>query len=121
VFGVLALLVATIGLYSVVAFDVEGRRREMGLRAALGATSASLVGLVVSQAVRASLLGVAVGLFLAWQLAPLVSSLLFAVPATDGRTFATAGLMLVASAIVASAIPGVRASRVDPASTLRSE
>jgi predicted permease len=121
VFGVLALLVATIGLYSVVAFDVEGRRREMGLRAALGATSASLVGLVVGQAVRASLLGVAVGLFLAWQLAPLVSSLLFAVPATDGRTFATAGLLLVASAIVASAIPGVRASKVDPATTLRSE
>jgi len=118
-FGVLALVVATIGLYSVVAFNVEGRRREMGVRAALGATGASLLGLVVRDGLKASAAGLATGLALAWLLAPFVAGLLYGVPARDGRVFVVVAAVLAAAAMLASAIPGLRAGRVDPSVALR--
>jgi len=120
-FGVLALVVASIGLYSVVAFTVEGRRREMGVRAALGATASSLLGLVVRDGLRASAGGVVLGLVLAWLLAPAISGLLYDVPAHDPAVYAGVTVVLVVSAVVASAIPGRRAGRVDPATALRDE
>jgi predicted permease len=121
VFGALALLVATVGLYSVVAFHVEGRRKEMGLRAALGATSASLVGLVVREGLRASVGGLVLGLFLAWLMAPLVASFLYGVEPQDTSSFAGAGLLLLLATLVASAVPAMRAGRVDPPIALREE
>jgi predicted permease len=121
VFGVLALVVATIGLYSVVAFDVEGRRREMGLRAALGATAASLLGLVVRDGFRIASLGVAIGLAAAWLLSPIVSDLLFQSGGDDAGVYVGVTVVLLAAALLASALPGLRASSVDPGAALREE
>ena len=121
VFGVLALLVAAIGLYSVVAFDVEGRRREMGVRTALGASAAAILRLVVMDGLRLAAGGVVTGLLVAWLLAPRISGLLYGVAPQDAQIFAGVALVLVAAALVASVIPGLRASRVDPSSALRSE
>jgi putative ABC transport system permease protein len=121
VFGVLALVVAAIGLYSVVAFDVEGRRREMGLRAALGATSSSIVRLVVGGALRSAIAGVALGLAIAWLLAPLASPLFYGVSGTDAAAFLGAAMLLIVAATGASALPGLRAARVDPSTALRDE
>jgi predicted permease len=120
-FGVLALVVAMIGLYSVLAFSVEGRRREMGIRGALGATAMSLLGLIVRDGLKVSLAGVAIGLMLAMWLSRLASDLLYGVRATDAGVFVTAALMLVAAAIAASAVPAWRASRTDPTTALRAE
>jgi ABC-type lipoprotein release transport system permease subunit len=93
----------------------------MGLRAALGATSASLVALVVREGLRASVGGMVLGLALAWRLSPLVGSLLYGVSPQDAGSFLGAGLMLLAATLVASAIPAARAGRVDPTVALRQE
>jgi predicted permease len=121
VFGVLALVVATIGLYSVMAFDVEGRRREMGLRAALGASASSLLGLILRDGLRISVLGIAIGTGAAWLLAPSMSGLLFRTEAQDRGVFASVAAVLIGAAIAASALPGLRASHVDPGRALREE
>jgi ABC-type antimicrobial peptide transport system permease subunit len=118
-FGVLALIVATIGLYSVVSFDVEGRRREMGIRAALGASSSSLVSLVIRDALRTAVFGLALGIFFSWLLRPLVADLLYGGSGRSAPAFAAAGAVLLAAAVAASAIPGLRAARVDPTIALR--
>jgi ABC-type antimicrobial peptide transport system permease subunit len=121
VFGVLALLVAAIGLYSVVAFDVEGRRREIGVRSALGASSGAILRLVVADGLRLAAGGVVLGLVAAWLLAPSISALLYNVPARDVRVFAGVAAVLTASALLASAIPARRAAHIDPSQALRSE
>jgi ABC-type antimicrobial peptide transport system permease subunit len=121
VFGVLALTVATTGLYSVIAFDVEGRRREMGLRSALGATTTSLLRLVVGDGLRMSVLAITAGLATAWLLAPLVSGLLFQGSARDTGVYAGVAAALLAAAVAATALPGHRAARVDPGAALREE
>ena len=121
VFGVIALAVAAVGLYSIVAFEVEGRRREMGVRSALGATSTSIVGLVIGNGLRACGGGVILGLILAWLLAPVVTGFLYDVPARDPRVFAAVALILAAAAILASGVPGLRAARTDPTQVLRAE
>ena len=113
VFGVLALLVAAIGLYSVVAFDVEGRRREMGVRTALGASATAILRLVVMDGLRLAAGGVMAGLVLAWLLAPRIAGLLYGVAPQDAQIFVGVALVLVVAALVASVIPGVRAARVD--------
>ena len=120
-FGVLALAVATIGLYTVVAFDVEGRRREMALRAALGATAPSLRGLVVRDGLRITGLGIGIGLAVAWVLSPLVSTLLFDTGPQDMGVYSSVALTLAVAAIGASFVPGLRASSVDPSAALRDE
>ncbi|MEZ5315896.1 MAG: ABC transporter permease [Vicinamibacterales bacterium] len=121
VFGLLALVVASLGLYAVVLFNVEGRRREMGLRAALGATAGSLLGLVVRDGLRAAAGGVALGLAIAWIAAPAVASLLFQIPPRDPAVFAGVAASLLGAAALASAIPGLRAGRVEPSRALRDE
>jgi putative ABC transport system permease protein len=120
-FGILALAVAAVGLYSVVAFDVEGRRRELGVRAALGATSGRILRLVVGDGVRLAAGGVVLGLTLSWLLAPLLSGLLYGVPPQDTIVFAAVGLSLVVAALIASAVPAFRAARIDPSRALRDE
>lgn len=120
-FGLLALAVAAVGLYSVVAFEVEGRRRELGLRAALGASSGAILRLVIGYALRLAAAGVVVGLAGAWLLAPGLAGLLYDVSPRDPRVFAGGALALGAAALVASAIPGVRAAHADPARALRDE
>jgi predicted permease len=121
VFGLLALTVASVGLYSVIAFDVEGRRREIGIRAALGAPSAAILRLVVGEGLRVAAAGVALGLALAWMLAPLLSNLLYGVTPQDAIVYLLVTVALLTAALVASAGPALSASRIEPSQALRDE
>ncbi len=121
VFGLLALIVAGVGLYSVLAFDVAQRTREMGLRTALGAPVAQLLAMIVSRGVRVTLVGVAVGLLAAMLLAPRIEPLLFDVPALDPATYLGVAGVLLLVALLASWLPAWRATRVDPVVALKSD
>ncbi len=120
-FGGLALLVAAIGLYGVIAYSVAQRLHEMGVRVALGAKTTDLLRLVVGEGIRVTLLGVALGAAVVFLGGKLVASLLFGVPARDPVTFAVVALVLLLVATVASLVPAFRASRVDPNLALRAE
>ena len=121
VFGLLALLVAGVGLYSVLAFDVAQRTRELGLRTALGAPVERLLAMVVARGMRITALGIATGLALAALLAPRAESLLFGVEAWDALTYFGVAAVLLLVALVASWGPAWRASRVDPNVALKAE
>ncbi len=120
-FGVLALIVAAAGLYSVLAFDIAERRAEIGIRAALGASRARLVRRVLTDGVRLAAGGVVLGVLIGIMAARRAEPLLFGVSATDPIVLVTvsAGVLLVAA--VASGLPAWRAARVDPNDTLRAE
>lgn len=120
-FGVLALVVAAAGFYSSVAFDVEGRRDEMAVRAALGASPRGIAGLVVGGGLRLAAVGIGIGLAAAWFLAPAIAGLLYGVSARDAGVFVTVVVVLGAAAFLASAGPGLRAAKVNPSLALRSE
>jgi predicted permease len=120
-FGVLALMVAAVGLYSLLAFDVADRRRELGIRSALGASKPGLLRGVVFRGVGLGCVGVALGLGVTLVLGPRVEALLFGVTARDPFVLATAALVLVGVSVLAAWIPGLRATGVDPMEALRSE
>jgi putative ABC transport system permease protein len=120
-FGTTAVLLAAVGLYGVLAFIVSSRRREIGVRIALGATSRDVIGDVLGQGMRLTAFGMAIGLGLALAVTRLMSALLFGIGPTDVAAFAGAALMLVFVAGGASLIPAWRASRVDPLIALRDE
>lgn len=120
-FGILALALATVGLYGVVAYTVAQRAREMGLRLALGAQSGDILRLHLSQGLAMSLIGVGVGLGVALAGTGAMSGMLIGVRATDLTTFAAVAVILTAVALVASWLPSRRATRVDPMTALRSE
>ena len=119
-FGALALVLGAIGIYGVMAYAVVQRMREMGVRSALGAAPRDLFALVIGEALGLAAIGIALGAAAAFGLTGLLRSQLYAVSATDPATFAVAALGLVVVAIVASGLPALRATRVDPASVLRS-
>ena len=119
--GVLALVVAAIGLYSVLAFDVAERRREMGVRSALGASRNTILGMVVRSALIMTGAGLALGLAFALGAARFIEPLLFRVSATDPLVYGTVVVVLLCVAGTAALVPGVRATRVDPAEALKSE
>ena len=121
VFGGLALIVAAIGFYSVVAFDVEGRKREMGVRSALGAPASAILRLVVVDGARLGMAGIAIGVAAAWALAPLSSDLLYGVEPRNPAVVGGAALVLAIAAVLASAVPALRATRVDPSLALRND
>jgi putative ABC transport system permease protein len=121
IFAGLALLLAAIGLYGVMAYSVTQRTNELGVRMALGARPIELGSLVVGHGVRMTAVGVAIGLVLAAGGSWIVSRLLFGVHALDLLSFAAACLLTVVVAIVASSVPAIRASRVAPAVALRAE
>jgi predicted permease len=121
VFAGVALALATIGIYGVMAYLVNQGTREIGIRVALGATRRNIVSLVVRQAMTLGLSGVAIGLAGAFLLTRLMRSLLFGVEATDPVTFVGIALLLGLVAPLASYIPARRASRVDPLVALRHE
>ncbi len=120
-FGILALLVAAVGLYGVITYNVAQRMHELGVRVALGARSGDVVRLVVGQGVRFAMAGVLVGLALALLAAKWIQPLLFQQSARDPATYAAVGAILLAVALLASAVPALRATRADPNSALRSD
>ncbi len=119
-FGVLALLLATVGIYSVMAFYVAQRRHEMGIRMALGATASDIVRLTLGQGARLAALGIVIGLGFGVALARLMESALFGIVALEPWLFATIAAILAVAAFSASVLPARHATRVDPAVALRS-
>jgi hypothetical protein len=120
-FGGLALVVAAVGLYGVIAHDVAQRTRELGIRMALGARGRDVVRLVVGQGLGLALAGVACGLVVALLAARWLQPLLFHARATDPLTYAGVAAAMLAVAAVASAVPARRAARADPNVVLRGE
>lgn len=118
-FGVLALVLATVGIYSVMAYYVAQRRHEMGVRMALGASAHDIIRLTVGQGARMAAVGIAIGLGFGIALARLMESLLFGVVALEPWLFAAVALTLGAAALAASLLPARHATSVDPASALR--
>jgi cell division protein FtsX len=121
VFAALALAVAAIGIYGVMAYSVTERRREIGLRIALGAEPDRVLRLVVGEGMRVGLLGVGVGLIGGFALARVLSSLVYGVEVYDPLTFAIVAIVLGLVALAACFIPAQRAARVDPIVALRTD
>ena len=121
VFAVLALALAALGIYGVTAYSVAQRTREIGIRMALGADSSLVQRMVVGSGLRLALAGVAVGLAGALAGTRVLASLVYRVSTTDPLTLASTAAVLVISALLASWIPARRATRVDPAVSLRAE
>ena len=121
VFGALALVLTALGLYSVVAYGVAQRTHELGVRIALGAGQSSILRLIVRRGVALAITGTLIGMAIAFASGRLVAPLLFEVSAHDAFTFVVVAVVLVAVSILASVVPAVRASRVDPVVALRAE
>jgi putative ABC transport system permease protein len=121
VFGSLALLLATIGLYGVASYSVSQRTREIGVRMALGAQPSSVLGLVLGHGMILVAAGLAVGLVAAYSAAGLMRSLVIGVSPRDPATFAVTAAILGAIALLASYIPARRATRIDPLIALRTD
>ena len=121
IFAAIALAIASIGIYGVLAYSVNQRTREIGLRMAIGAQRGNVLGLVVREGMLVSLAGIGAGLFGAAAASHLLESLLYGVPARDPATYAAAAGALAAIALAACAAPAWRASRVDPMVALREE
>jgi len=119
VFASVALALATIGIYGVMAYLVNQGTRELGIRIALGASPLNILSLVVRQGMVLAFFGVAIGLAAAFLLVRLMRSLLFGVEVTDPITFAGISLLLAMITLLACYIPAQRAARIDPMISLR--
>jgi putative ABC transport system permease protein len=120
-FAVLALLLAALGIYGVISYVVSQRTRELGIRIALGATRERVVRLVLNQGLALTAAGVVIGLVGSYWVTRLITKLLFGVTSADPLTFAAVAVVLVGAASLASYIPALRASRVDPVVAMRAE
>jgi putative ABC transport system permease protein len=120
-FAVIALVLATIGIYGSISYSARQRTNEIGVRIALGAQSKDVLRLIIGQGLTMTLIGVGIGLVASFLLTRTIRGLLFGVGATDPLTFAVISLLLVATAVVASWIPARRATKIDPLIALRNE
>ncbi len=121
IFATIALTLAMIGIYGVMAFSVTQRTHEIGIRMALGAQKSDVLGMVVRQGLKLALIGVVIGIGGALVLTRFLSSLLFGVEPTDPLTFVAVSLILCAVALVACYIPARRAAKLDPMVALKYE
>jgi predicted permease len=119
IFSLLALVLATLGIYAVVSFAVARRAAELGIRIALGAARTRIIGMVVRESLRTVTLGVVLGLGIALLAAPALEELLFEVPVLDPLAFSGGALLLVLVALAAAWVPAWRAARADPVSVLK--
>jgi ABC-type antimicrobial peptide transport system permease subunit len=120
-FGVLALVLATLGVYGVMAYAVSQRTREIGIRMALGAQAADVLRMVVGGGAIIAAAGVAVGLLGAFAVSRVMQGILFGVRPGDPVTFGAVAALLLGTALLASWLPARRAARVDPMTALRSD
>jgi len=121
VFAALALLLAAIGIYSVLSYSVRQRVPEIGIRLALGARMSDVLGMIVMEGMKPTLLGAVIGVMAALALGRLVSNLIFQVKPTDPATFLMVAAVLALIALLACIVPAYRASKVDPVIALRNE
>jgi putative ABC transport system permease protein len=120
-FAALALALAATGVYGVLQYSVIQRRREMGIRLAIGATSSDMIRLIVGQAVGLAAIGVAIGLAGAFALTRVIRALLFNTDPLDAFTFAASAGVLLVIAVLSAYLPARRALRVDPTVAMRAE
>ena len=121
VFALLAFVLAAVGIYGVISYDVNSRAHEIGIRLALGAQKGDVLRMVLGQGARLAVFGIAIGLVAAFALTRLMSTMLYEVQATDVDTFAGIALLLGAVALAASYVPSRRAMALDPVESLRHE
>lgn len=120
-FAGLALLLAAVGIYSVLSFAVRRRVREIGIRVALGAEVRDILRLIITEGMKPALVGVAIGLAGALALGRVLASLIYGISPTDPLTFTAVAALLCAVALLASVIPALRAARIEPTRALREE
>jgi putative ABC transport system permease protein len=120
-FGLLALGLAAIGIYGVISYSVSKRRREVGIRMALGAQKADVLKVIVGEGMTLVVIGVAIGFAASLALTRLMTSVLFGISATDASTFAVVTLLLTLVALLACYLPARQAIKVDPMVALRYE
>ena len=120
-FAAIGLLLAALGIFGVVSYAVAQRTREMGIRLALGASGGTVRGMVLKSAMIPVALGLGVGVVGAWGLSRIMTSLLYEVPPNDPLTFTGVTSLLLATGLLASWIPTVRGTRVDPMITMRGD
>jgi ABC-type antimicrobial peptide transport system permease subunit len=121
IFAGLALVLAAVGIYGVMSYSVAQRTREIGIRMALGAQRSDVLKMTIGAGLRLVLIGAAIGLVAALVLTRVMSSLLFGVSPTDPLTFISISIVLIGVAVLASYVPALRATRVDPIFALRYE
>ena len=120
-FALIALVIAAVAIYGVMAYSVAHRTQEIGIRMAMGAAQGTVVRMVVLQGMRLTALGLGIGLAVAFVITRLMASLLFGVSAGDPPTFLGVAVILAGSALLACWLPARRATRIDPMVALRSE
>jgi putative ABC transport system permease protein len=121
VFGALALLLAAIGLYGLMSYDVARRTREIGVRMALGAARREVLGMVLRESLAIVVAGALIGSAVAWMAARLMGSLLFGLKPQDPPTVLISVAVLLSAALAAALLPALRAARIDPITALREE
>jgi len=121
IFGLLALVLCTVGIYSVLAYSVKRGMKEIGLRIAFGATRRDVLQFVVGQGIKPTAIGIGIGLAAAYLLSRLMTSMVYGVTSSDTMTYVAVTALLVLVAFLASLVPALRAARISPLAVIRDE